>query len=65
MILRNHTVGEAVCVLPVTEGLCIKTICQPRNGGKWCKIAHALIPAYTGLLETLCGPDLSPRLEGS
>lgn len=62
--LRSHTVGESVCVLPATEGLWVKTFCQPRIGGKWYKTAHALMPACMGLLETPCGPDLSPRLEG-
>lgn len=60
---RDHTVGKAACLLPVIEGLCVKSICQPWIGGKWCKTARALIPACASLL-TFCGPDLSPRLAG-
>lgn len=53
-----HTVGEAACLLPITEGLCVKSVCQPRIGGRWCKTAQALIPAFMSLLGTLQGPDL-------
>lgn len=52
MGVRDHTVGEAACLLPIFEGLCVKSICQPRIGGKWYKTAQALIPAFMSLLGT-------------
>lgn len=63
MSLRDHTVGEAACLLPATENLCVQSIHQPNHGGKWCKTAQAPLPVCMCLPGTFCGPDLSPRLE--
>ena len=42
MSLRDHTVGEAACLLPATEDLCVQSIHQPNHGGKWCKLPKLL-----------------------
>lgn len=39
------TQWERQSVSYLTLRACVKIICEPRLSGKWCKTAHALIPA--------------------
>lgn len=55
--------GRSSHLLPATEDLCVQSIHQPNHSGKWRKTTQAPLPVCMCLPGTLCGPDLSPRLE--